>query len=417
MKKTSILFAFVILLFVSSNAQTGLNFQGVARSENNVILASQTISLKLSIIQGTANGTVEYTEIRKTATNAQGLFNVVIGDANATSTVGNFSAINWSLSPKFLKIEMDPAAGDNFSVIGTTQLQSAAYAKYAESVEATNINGIVPVSKGGTGTTTGVTKTMVGLGNVDNTSDANKPVSTAQQTALDLKEALANKSTDLSADAASNTKYPSAKAVADYVSNSVSSGATPDATSTTKGKLQLSNDLGGTAAAPTVNSVGGVSSSTIGTIATTIAAATDANTVNTLVLRDGSGNFAAGMITANVTGALTGNASTATKLATARSIYGNNFDGSAALTQAIGGTYGGTGVNNGSKTITLGGNINTGGLLTTVGDFVVAGNYSTTLTATANTNVTATTWKLYYVPADSWTETGITWNKDRKSVV
>jgi hypothetical protein len=38
-----------------------------------------------------------------------------------------------------------------------------------------------------TGTVTGVTKAMVGLGNVDNTSDANKPVSTAQQTALDAK--------------------------------------------------------------------------------------------------------------------------------------------------------------------------------------------------------------------------------------
>lgn len=33
-----------------------------------------------------------------------------------------------------------------------------------------------------------VTKSQVGLGNVDNTSDANKPVSTAQQTALDLKQ-------------------------------------------------------------------------------------------------------------------------------------------------------------------------------------------------------------------------------------
>ena len=33
----------------------------------------------------------------------------------------------------------------------------------------------------------GVTKAQVGLGNVDNTSDANKPVSTAQQTALNLK--------------------------------------------------------------------------------------------------------------------------------------------------------------------------------------------------------------------------------------
>ena len=41
-----------------------------------------------------------------------------------------------------------------------------------------------------TGTVSGVTKTHVGLGNVDNTSDASKPVSTAQQTALDLKANL-----------------------------------------------------------------------------------------------------------------------------------------------------------------------------------------------------------------------------------
>lgn len=42
-----------------------------------------------------------------------------------------------------------------------------------------------------TGTPTGITKTHVGLGNVDNTSDVGKPVSTAQQTALDLKANLA----------------------------------------------------------------------------------------------------------------------------------------------------------------------------------------------------------------------------------
>ena len=41
-----------------------------------------------------------------------------------------------------------------------------------------------------TGTVAGVTKSHVGLGNVDNTSDANKPVSTATQTALNLKANL-----------------------------------------------------------------------------------------------------------------------------------------------------------------------------------------------------------------------------------
>lgn len=45
-----------------------------------------------------------------------------------------------------------------------------------------------------TGTVSGITKSMVGLGNVDNTSDANKPVSTAQQAALDLKAPLASPS-------------------------------------------------------------------------------------------------------------------------------------------------------------------------------------------------------------------------------
>jgi hypothetical protein len=42
-------------------------------------------------------------------------------------------------------------------------------------------------------------------------------------------------------------------------------------------------------------------------------------------------------------GSCTGNAATATKLATARAIYGNNFDGSAALTDIIASNYGGTG--------------------------------------------------------------------------
>lgn len=41
-----------------------------------------------------------------------------------------------------------------------------------------------------TGTVSGITKSMVGLGNVDNTSDASKPVSTATQTALDAKADL-----------------------------------------------------------------------------------------------------------------------------------------------------------------------------------------------------------------------------------
>lgn len=43
-----------------------------------------------------------------------------------------------------------------------------------------------------TGTVGGISKSMVGLGSADNTSDASKPVSTAMQTALDLKSTIAS---------------------------------------------------------------------------------------------------------------------------------------------------------------------------------------------------------------------------------
>lgn len=43
-----------------------------------------------------------------------------------------------------------------------------------------------------TGTVSGITKSMVGLSNVDNTTDVGKPVSTATQTALDLKSNLSS---------------------------------------------------------------------------------------------------------------------------------------------------------------------------------------------------------------------------------
>jgi hypothetical protein len=183
-----ILFIQLFFVLINSKAQTGLNFQGVARTSNNVILASQQISLRLSILQGSVSGTTEYTETRKVITNAQGLFTAVIGDTGAISTLGNFTNINWKLTPKFLKIEMDPAAGTNFITMGTTQFQFVAYAQFANSVDAENITGVVPVARGGTGANSlSSFKTTLALNNVNNTSDLSKPISTVTQTALDLK--------------------------------------------------------------------------------------------------------------------------------------------------------------------------------------------------------------------------------------
>jgi hypothetical protein len=102
-----------------------------------------------------------------------------------------------------------------------------------------------------TGTVSGITKAMVGLTNVDDTSDADKPVSTATQTALDLKEAAANKSTDGTLATNSDDLFPTEKAVKTYVDAIAASGVA-DASTSAAGKIQLTGDLAGTATAPTV---------------------------------------------------------------------------------------------------------------------------------------------------------------------
>lgn len=62
-----------------------------------------------------------------------------------------------------------------------------------------DLSGLVPktTTVNGKALTTNISldKSDVGLGNVDNTSDVNKPVSTAQQAALDLKQSLSQKDT------------------------------------------------------------------------------------------------------------------------------------------------------------------------------------------------------------------------------
>ena len=228
-----------------------------------------------------------------------------------------------------------------------------------------------------TGTVSGVTKAMVDLGNVDNTSDMNKPVSSVAQTALDLKENASNKS-----DASLGTStilYPTQNAVKTYVDSQVALG-TPDATSSVKGKLQLAGDLDGTAALPSIktsaittaklaadavtsakiadgeivnadiSTSAAIADSKLATIATankvsnSATTATNANTASAIVARDASGDFSAGTITATgFSGPLSGNASTATKLAATKNINGTAFDGSSDITViADAGTLSGT---------------------------------------------------------------------------
>jgi hypothetical protein len=102
--------------------------------------------------------------------------------------MGSFTTINWKNTPKFLKIEMDANAGNNYTTIGTTQFQYVAYAQFASSVDAENIIGVVPVARGGTGATNLTSlKTALALDKINNTPDTDKPISVKTQSALDVK--------------------------------------------------------------------------------------------------------------------------------------------------------------------------------------------------------------------------------------
>jgi hypothetical protein len=116
-------------------------------------------------------------------------------------------------------------------------------------------------------------KIAVGLTNVDNTSDVSKPVSTATQTALNTKatdsavvhntgtETVAGVKTFSSSPVVPTPTTSTQAANKGYVDTVAASGAA-DATTATKGLVQLAGDLAGTAGAPTI-ATGAVTSAKI----------------------------------------------------------------------------------------------------------------------------------------------------------
>lgn len=87
----------------------------------------------------------------------------------------------------------DVAGSGTGSFAATIQANAVTLAKMATVATAT----LLGRSSGGTGNveslSTATVRTQLSINNIDNTSDANKPVSSAQQTALDLKQNLSGK--------------------------------------------------------------------------------------------------------------------------------------------------------------------------------------------------------------------------------
>jgi hypothetical protein len=105
-----------------------MTYQAVLRDAEDHLLTNQPIAIQISILQAAPNGTAVYTEVHTLSTNANGLISLMIGDG---VTSDDFSTVDWSTGPYYLKTETDPAGGSNYTITTTSQLLSVPYAKYA----------------------------------------------------------------------------------------------------------------------------------------------------------------------------------------------------------------------------------------------------------------------------------------------
>ena len=124
---------FIILLLCATSlfaqAPEKFSYQAVVRNANNTIVTNAPVGVRVSILQGSADGSAVYVETHTAVTNANGLLTLEIGGGKAEQ--GGFAGIDWSDGPFFLKTETDPNGGGDYSITSTQQLLSVPYALYA----------------------------------------------------------------------------------------------------------------------------------------------------------------------------------------------------------------------------------------------------------------------------------------------
>ena len=232
MKKIiSLLFLLVTSVFYSQS--NGITYQAIIYNPSgdvipgvnntNSPMQNKNICLQFSIVDDRSR--IEYQETITTTTDEFGMVNLVIGSGVQNGGyASSFATIYWSVDVKSLKVALDVSGKCvDFVEISNQKFETIPFAFAAKNAE--NVTGVVAIENGGTNAITVLgAKTNFELQNVDNTRDLNKPISTATQAALNLKENIANKSVDLILDGASDVKYPSAKAVKTYVDANSSAG-------------------------------------------------------------------------------------------------------------------------------------------------------------------------------------------------
>ncbi len=128
MKRIFLFFAMVVMsVLAMAQAPQKMNFQALVRNSANELVTNQSISIEISVLNG--SNTAVYTETQTVTTNANGVATLVIGEGTATK--GTFAGIDWSAGNYYLQTTANLGGGAS-AIVGTTPLLSVPYALYAE---------------------------------------------------------------------------------------------------------------------------------------------------------------------------------------------------------------------------------------------------------------------------------------------
>lgn len=120
---------FISVLFCVAQVPDRISYQSVVRDSHNELVREGAVGLRISLLQGSAEGEAVYVEEHLVRSNANGLVSIAIGGGTVVS--GDYSRIDWGAGPYFIKTETDPAGGTSYSLTGISQLLTVPYALHA----------------------------------------------------------------------------------------------------------------------------------------------------------------------------------------------------------------------------------------------------------------------------------------------
>ncbi|WP_282037416.1 hypothetical protein [Saccharicrinis aurantiacus] len=148
--RISFLTSLCIALTLNAQVPNSFTYQAVIRMADGSILSSSSIiKVQISIINTSEFGEEVYVEDHLTSSNKNGLITLAIGEGNIL--VGDFSLINWTDGPYFVKTEIDPYGGEDYILSSTTQLLTVPYAMHAKSAELVEFNNVIGMPESITG--------------------------------------------------------------------------------------------------------------------------------------------------------------------------------------------------------------------------------------------------------------------------